>query len=51
MNEEKFWKSAAILYKAWQQAEHKDMKNIWKWQLINLMKIMPNNTVRFRIIG
>ena len=32
MNEERFWKSAAILYKAWQTAEYEDMQNLWKWK-------------------
>jgi len=42
MSNQLFWKRSAILYNAWKQAEHKDMKNIWYWKLIDLMKIMPN---------
>jgi urease accessory protein UreF len=42
MNKKLFWKRSTILYKAWQQAKHQDMKNIWKWKLIELMKIMPD---------
>jgi hypothetical protein len=42
MNEERFWKRAAILYNAWKRAECEDMQNIWKWKLIDLMKTMPN---------
>jgi hypothetical protein len=45
MNEELFWKRADILYKAWQQAKHEDMQNIWKWKLIDLMKIMSKKSM------
>jgi len=47
MNEERFWKSAAILYKAWQTAEYEDMQNLWKWKLIDLMKLMPNKNYKY----
>ena len=47
MNEERFWKSAAILFNAWQQAEHEDMLNLWKWKLIDLMKLMPNKNYKY----
>ena len=41
MNKKLFWKRSTILYKAWQTAEYKDMQNIWKWKLIDLMRIIP----------
>ena len=47
MNEERFWKSATILFNAWQQAEHEDMQNLLKWKLIDLMKLMPNKNYKY----
>ena len=32
-----FWRRVSNLYRAWQNAEHEDMKNIWYWKLIELM--------------
>ena len=32
-----FWRRVSNLYYAWQNAEHKDMENMWYWKLIELM--------------
>jgi len=36
--EKKFWHRAKVLYHAWQDAIHEDMKIMWRWKLISLMK-------------
>jgi len=36
--EKKFWHRAKVLYRAWQDAIHEDMKIMWRWKLISLMK-------------
>ena len=39
--EKLFWKRAHNLHRAWQEAKHKDMENLWKWKLFELMKLLP----------
>ena len=36
--EKKFWHRVKILKKVLKDAVHQDMKIIWKWKLISLMK-------------
>ena len=38
-----FWARVDALNKAMDNAEHDDMKNIWKWKLIELMKLIPES--------
>ena len=39
--EKLFWHRATVLFNAWQEAKHKDMENLWKWKLFELMKLLP----------
>jgi len=51
MSNQLFWKRSAILYNAWKQAEHKDMK---KYMVLEINRPDENNAeqkVWFRIIG
>jgi hypothetical protein len=38
LNEKKFWHRVRALKGAWKKSIHEDMRSMWKWKLIELMK-------------
>ena len=43
-NEKLFWRRAKNLYKAWQEAEHPDLKRMWMDKLQTLMQQVDKAT-------